>query len=628
MLLSISNVKKSFGPDEILSGVTFRLDPKERVALVGRNGAGKSTLLKIITGQYKPDGGSANLTRGAKVGYLKQESPVTMGRTVLEEAQEGAADRLRLQNRMRELELIIESDKATADDIEEYSLVHEHFLDSEGYSAERDVRVVLQKMGFEEHEFDRMTDALSGGEKTRLAIAKLLLEEPDLLILDEPTNHLDLQATEWLEAWLVQYHGAVLLVSHDRTFLQSTAERVIDMADGTVKTYPGPFEKFLQLKAEELERQTEVARRQDLELGKMDEYVRRFMNSQRTAQARGRLKQMEKLEATRVHAPKAQKQMAGGFGKAERSGDIVLETKKLNVGFHDLTLIKDLNWIVQNGDRWGIIGENGAGKSTLMKTCMDVLAPLSGASKIGASVVAGYFTQDASDLDLEMSPIDVLAYEDGMSPIEARSLLGRFLLTGDDVYRPIRTLSGGEKNKLSLARLTNLNPNLLVLDEPTNHLDMASREALAKVLNDYQGTLILISHDRWLLGQVTQQTLDVRKDKVVIYQGSYDDYRRGRKIEAPQQVEVKVEIEAPKFTPREVSKNIERLKKEIAAFEKDVEKLEIDVVELEAKLANIQPTDDVHALSKRHNELGKEVNKAIETWEQKSLELEKFEAMK
>jgi len=240
VLLSVSNVKKAFGPDEILTGVSFRLDPKERVALVGRNGAGKSTLLKILTHQYEPDSGSVTLSRGAKVGYLKQEQPVTAGRTVLEEAQSATEERLALQTRLRELEALIESDSASTDDLEEYVLVHEHFLESEGYSAERDVRTVLLRMGFEEEEFTKKTESLSGGEKTRLAIAKLLLEEPDLLILDEPTNHLDLQATEWLEGWIRAYHGAVLLVSHDRTFLEATAERVLDMADGTVKAYPGP----------------------------------------------------------------------------------------------------------------------------------------------------------------------------------------------------------------------------------------------------------------------------------------------------------------------------------------------------------------------------------------------------
>ena len=630
MLLSVSNVKKAFGPDEILTGVSFRLDPKERVALVGRNGAGKSTLLKILTHQYEPDSGSVTLSRGAKVGYLKQEQPVTAGRTVLEEAQSATEERLALQTRLRELEALIESDSASTDDLEEYVLVHEHFLESEGYSAERDVRTVLLRMGFEEEEFTKKTESLSGGEKTRLAIAKLLLEEPDLLILDEPTNHLDLQATEWLEGWIRAYHGAVLLVSHDRTFLEATAERVLDMADGTVKAYPGPFGKFLQLKAEDLERQAEVAKRQAHDIAKLDEFVRRFMNSQRTAQARGRQKLMNRLIESKVDAPKNEKQMAGGFGKTSRSGDLVVETTKLEVGFRDSTLIKDLNWTIRLGERWGVIGENGAGKSTLIKTCMLQHEALAGKTRLGSGVVAGYFTQDASDLDPELSPIEILTMEDGMSPPEARTLLGRFLLTGDDMYRPIRTLSGGEKNKLSLARLTNLNPNLLVLDEPTNHLDMASREALAGVLKEYAGTLILISHDRWLLSEVTNNTLDIRRNQTIQFGGSYLEYRAfsaKKSNQQPESITQLTQVDKPKLSPREVSKGIERLKKEITEAESLVESRERELANLELKLSNIQPGDDVHALSIRHHEMQTEVAESISQWESRCLELEELEAM-
>ena len=628
MLLSVSNVKKAFGPDEILKGVTFRLDPHERVALVGRNGAGKTTLLKILTGQYGPDSGAVTISRGAKVGYLKQEQPVTLGRSVIEEAQAGTEERLALQIRLRELETIIQGDKATPEDIEEYALVHEHFLESEGYSLERDVRTVLLRMGFEESEFDKQTKSLSGGEKTRLAIARLLLEEPDLLILDEPTNHLDLQATEWLEGWIRAYHGAILLVSHDRTFLEATAQRVLDMTDGQVKAWPGPFQKFLALKKEDEERQAEVSRRQEIEIAKLDEYVRRFMNSQRTAQARGRLKMKDKLVQDKVHAPRNDRQMAGGFGTVSRSGDIVLETKKLTVGFGETVLIKELDWTARIGERWGVIGENGAGKSSLIQVCMNKLPALSGQARVGSSVVAGYFTQDASDLDPEMSPMDTLTMLDGMQPPDARNLLGRFLISGDDVYRPVRTLSGGEKNKLSLARLTNLNPNLLVLDEPTNHLDMASREALAGILKEFAGTLILISHDRYLLTEVTNNTLDIRRSGAIQYGGSYAEYRESQNKRAKpvaQTVTKVVEKEQPKLSPREVSKAIERLKKEIESAETHVSMKESELVQLENRLANIGPKDDVVTLSKKHHEVQKDVAAAMAAWEAKSLELEEME---
>ena len=644
MLLSVSNVAKSYGVDQILSGVTFRLDMREKVALVGRNGTGKTTLLKILTGQIEPDSGNVQFAKGAKIGYLRQEAPVTLGRTVLEEAEEAVKKQLVLRGRLDELEAKLAVGQPTDEDLEEYALLHEHFLEAEGYSAERDLRVVLQRMGFTEEEFDKPTSQLSGGEKTRLAIARLLLEEPDLLILDEPTNHLDLQATEWLEGWLKGYHGAVLLVSHDRAFLDNTAERVLVMRDGTVKSYPGPFPKYLQLKAEEEARQTEVARRQEMEIAKMDEYVRRFMNSQRTAQARGRLKLMNRLIETKVDAPKNEKGMKAGFGEAKRSGDIVVATEKLTIGFESeaegkTTLFSNLEWTARYGERWGVIGENGAGKSTLIRVIMGELDPLEGRTRLGSNIIPGYFTQDNSDIDPEMSPLDVMVWEMDMKPPEARNLLARFLLSGDDVYRPVRTLSGGEKNKLSLARLTQLQPNLLILDEPTNHLDMDSREALAEVLKDYKGTLILVSHDRWLLSQVTEQTLDVRKAGPIVYPGSYTEYRnrsakqaqKQQKPISPAPVIPKLlgseKPEEPQYTPRELSKEIGRITKLVAEIEAQVASDEKALKDLEDQLANLGPTADVFTLTRDHQRLQEQLEGSMGAWQEQSEKLEKLVAM-
>jgi ATP-binding cassette subfamily F protein 3 len=642
VLLSVSNVAKSYGVDHILTGVNFRLERGEKVALVGRNGAGKTTLLKIITGQEKPDTGSVQLTRGAKVGYLRQEAPVTLGRSVIEEAQSAVERQLELQQRLEELEKRLEN-TPTTEELDEYALLHEHFMEAEGYSAERDVRVVLLRMGFTEDEFDKPTAKLSGGEKTRLAIARLLLEEPDLLILDEPTNHLDLQATEWLEGWLRQYHGAVLLVSHDRAFLDSTAERVLEMRDRTVKAYPGPFPKYLEIRAAEEARQAEVARRQEQDIAKMDEFVRRFMNSQRTAQARGRLKLMNRLVANKVEAPKAEKGIKGGFAEAKRSGDNVIVCEKLTVGFpgpEGTVLFQNLDWTARIGERWGIIGENGSGKSTLMKVVLGHLDALTGRARIGANVAAGYFSQDASDLDQEESPLDMMMWDLDLTPVEARNLLGRFLITGDDVYRPIKTLSGGEKNKLSLARLTQISPNLLILDEPTNHLDMASREALAEILREYSGTLILVSHDRYLLSQVTDHTLDIRKAGPIEYPGSYTEYRaRANKPAAPQKaapttpsipklLDGKSPSEEPAMSPRELSKEIERMVKLVAQIEAEVAEREDQLAKLEDKLANVDPTADVFTLSRDHQRLKEELEGTMAAWEEQSTRLERLQAMR
>ncbi|HEY3780806.1 MAG TPA: ABC-F family ATP-binding cassette domain-containing protein [Fimbriimonadaceae bacterium] len=626
MLLNVAGVHKSFAVDRILTGTSFRIERREKVALVGRNGTGKSTLLKIITGQMEPDTGSVALARGAKIGYLRQESPVDNSRTVLEEAEESRREALAIKARLEQLEVKLEH-SPTDQELEEYATLHEHYMEMEGYSAERDLRTVLNRMGFDEAEMQKSASALSGGEKTRLALSRLLLEQPDLLLLDEPTNHLDLQATEWLEGWLREYPGAVLLVSHDRAFLNNFGDRILDLRDGVVKSYPGPYEKFVKLREEEEARQVEVARRQQIELDKMDEYVRRFMNSQRTAQARGRQKQMNKLIATAVKVPKADKNMAAGFKASHRSGEIALELEKLSMGFSEGLLFKDLNWVVRYGERWGVIGDNGSGKSTLIKCALGQLDPVGGKTRLGSQVVAGYFAQDTVTLDPEMSPLDTMVWEFDLLPADARNLLGRFLLTGDDVYRPIKTLSGGEKNKLVLASLTTLNPNLLILDEPTNHLDMASREALAAVLKDYTGTLILISHDRWLLEQVTDHTLDLRKSGAILFNGSYADYRRGVARVAPAAKSIaKEEEKNVGLSPRELSKEIGRLEKMVADLEVQIHDSEQDLVELENTLANLPKDADVFALTQNYSDLKESISGQMAVWEEKSLQLEEFRA--
>lgn len=631
MLVNVSGVKKGFGVDEILCGATFRMEGHEKIALVGRNGTGKTTLLRILTGQIEPDFGSVQFARGVKIGYLRQETPVDGGRTVLEEAQQAVQHRLDMQVRLEELERTLEEGPSD-DDLEEYARLHEHFMDAEGYSTERDLRAVLLRMGFGPDEYDKPTSKLSGGEKTRLAIARLLLEEPDLLILDEPTNHLDLQATEWLESWIRGYHGAVLLVSHDREFLSQTAERFLEMREGQLFGYPGPFDKYQKLRAEEFARQAEVAKRQDQEIARLDEYVRRFMNSQRTAQARGRQKLMNRLIENRVEAPKNEKGMKAGFTSTKRSGDLVLEAQKLKLGFGEEILIDSLDWTVRYGERWGVIGENGSGKSTLVKACLGQLEPLGGKVKLGSNVVTGYFSQDTSELDADASPIDMLVWDCDMLPAEARNLLGRFLITGDDVYRPIKTLSGGEKNKLSLARLTILNPNLLVLDEPTNHLDMASREALAEVLGDYKGTLVLVSHDRWLLSNVTDQTLDIKRTGPVTYPGSYAQYR-SRGLAAPSQPSKSktptisaVESEKPSLSPREVGKEIERIGRVVADTESLAASQEFEIHRLEGILANLPPDADVFALTRQHQQFVEALEGTMAVWEEQSKRLHELQS--
>jgi ATP-binding cassette subfamily F protein 3 len=628
VLLNVSGIRKTFADDIVLNGVTLRIDRREKVALVGRNGAGKSTLLRIITGQMEPDGGSVFLARGAKIGYLRQEAPVDPTRTVLEEAEEARREALAIQNRMKELEARLELG-ADDQDLEEYATLHEHYVELEGYSAERDMRTVLLRMGFSEEELSKSAGKLSGGEKTRLALSRLLLEQPDLLLLDEPTNHLDLQATEWLEGWLRSYPGAVLLVSHDRAFLSNFGGRVLDMREGVVKSYPGPYDKYWKLRQEEELRQAEVAKRQQQEIARMDEYVRRFMGSERTAQARGRLKHLDKLKASAVITPKKEKNMKAGFKSSHRSGEVALATTELSMSFGEQHLFSNLSWSVRYGERWGVVGENGIGKSTMIRVALGLLQPVSGQARLGSNVAVGYFAQDTATLDPEISPIETLIWDFDLLPADARNLLGRFLLSGDDVYRPIKTLSGGEKNKLVLASLTTLNPNLLILDEPTNHLDAASREALAEVLNDFKGTLILISHDRWLLDHVTNHTLDMRKSGAVTYAGSYGRYRQRLTLPAPALPSAQVKqaaVESVGLTPRELSKEITRVNRLVADLEEEVQLAEQELADLEMTLANLPPTADVLELTQTYAGLKEQISGLLSTWEEQSLKLERLRA--
>ena len=633
MLLIVNQVRKLFAAEIVLDGVSLRLDRHEKVALVGRNGAGKTTLLKILTGQYQPDGGSVQWSQGASYGYLSQVSLPDSDKSVLEVATEAREHLVQMQERLRELEAKMESG-ASDDDLEEYSLLQEHFHTQGGYSIENDLKFVLKRLGFEEDEWSKPVKALSGGEKTRLALAKLLLEEPDLLILDEPTNHLDLEAIEWLEAWIRGYGGAVLLVSHDRTFLQNVCSRVLEIRDGKMESFPGPFEKYLQMRREADEQLARDAGRQAAEMAKLDEFVRRFMNSQRTAQARGRLKMLERMESQRLVPKRADKTMKAGFQVTKRAGDVVLECKKLSMAFGAQKLFQNLDWTVRWGERWGVIGANGAGKSTLMKVALGDLEAISGEAKLGSNVELGWFRQDANFLDPDLTPLETLHYELNMEQAQARTLLGRFLISGDDALRPIRTLSGGERGKVALAVITSMHPNVLVLDEPTNHLDIASREALADVLNEYNGTLILVSHDRWLLEKVTKQTLDIRVDGTSSYPGNYLEYRQWRakgspvasapKKSAPKPIEAK---EVPMLSPRELSKEIARMTKEVEKLEEQITQLETDLEAQERLLARPQPGDDLVAMSTKHGEIRASIEEKINRWTELGGKVEEYRAM-
>lgn len=625
MLLSVTNAAKSYGGDLVFQGVSFRLNAGEKVALIGRNGEGKTTLLKALAGELELDQGSINRARGAELDYLSQVAHFAPGTTVRQVAEESRKHVLDLRVRLTELETRLENNP-TPDELEEFSVLHEHFLDNRGYAAETDVRLVLNKMGFDESEFGKKASRLSGGEKTRLTLARILLEEPDLLLLDEPTNHLDLDGVEWLEEWLRNYRGAVIAVSHDRRFLENVATRVIEMRDHGVTDWQHPFNKYLQLRELDEARRADVVKKQQKEIDALDEFVRRFMNSERVAQARGRLRHLERKKAERIEAPKQSRKMSAGIKVAKRSGDLVLESQGITKSYEAM-LFSDVDWTVRRGERWGVIGGNGAGKSTLIKCILGVVPPDAGAARIGANVEIGYFSQDATELDHESTPLEILNRECDMEFPEARNLLGRFLLSGEQVFQPVATLSGGEKNKLSLAKITAMKPNTLILDEPTNHLDMDSREALAQVLKEFDGTLVLVSHDRHLLENVTDHTLDVRADGLRQYPGSYAEYRASLKAPVQRSDAPVALTERPTISPREISKEIGRLEKEIERVESIIANLEKQLSAQEKKLEALDADSDFTKETSLHAELSDELSTTISEWEAAVHELEALRGM-
>lgn len=622
MILRISGVRKSYGTDVVLEDATFAIGAREKVALVGRNGAGKTTLLRIITGVEEPDGGSVYVAPQRRIAFLSQHTPVSDHSTVREEAERGVQEALVLKRRLEMVANRLEAD-ASPELLDEWHTLSEQLHEMEAYAAENSVEHVLRRLGFSPEDDDKPTSQLSGGQRTRLALARLLLEEPDLLILDEPTNHLDLAATEWLEAWVQRYPGAVLIVSHDRTFLERTAERYLEIRDQKVHAYPGPWSQFRRVRQEELDRQALTAAKQAEEIARLDEFVRRFMNSQRTAQARGRLKMMHRLMAEKVEAPKHEKGIVGGFQGVSRSGDIVVEAQRLEVGYPGVPLFGPFDWTVRIGEKWGVIGENGIGKSTLARVITGELEPLDGRLRLGSNVSLGYFSQDAVQLDPDMTPLEFMVWEGGMDSGPARQVLGRFLFEGDDVFKPIRALSGGERNKLQLAWLTVQQPNLLVLDEPTNHLDMDSREALAAILREFPGTLILISHDRWLLSELTNRVLSLSREGVTRLEGGFCEFRREATVTTePHRAEKPA---ADKISPRQLSKRIGEQEKKLAAAEEAVARAEENVARLEARLA--QPDDeDLIALCEEHASAQSTLELALNLWAEADEELGRLRA--
>ncbi len=533
MILACHGMNKSFGDNVIVAGGSFHIEDHEKAALVGPNGAGKTTLFKMIVGELPSDGGDITLTRGKTLGYLAQHQEMVSGNTIYEEVRLAKADIIAMEQQIRTIETELkhlEGDALSAR-LNTYHRLTAAFEQENGYACESEITGVLKGLGFCEDDFSKPVDTLSGGQKTRVSLGKLLLTRPDILLLDEPTNHLDLNSIAWLETYLLNYPGAVLIVSHDRYFLDRVVTKVLEIEMGKLMTYMGNYSEYAEKKRRLREAQLKEYLNQQQEIRHHEaviEKLRSFNREKSIKRAESREKMLEKI--TPVEKPvEMNTEIHLNLEPSRESGNDVLSVEHLSKAFPNQMLFRDVNFELRRGEHVAIIGDNGTGKTTLLKILNQVIPADSGTFTLGTNVEIGYYDQEHHVLHMEKTIFDEISddYPD-LTNTKIRNMLAAFLFTGDDVFKRIGDLSGGERGRVSLAKLMLSKANFLILDEPTNHLDITSKEILEKALNDYTGTLLYVSHDRYFINQTATRILDLVNQTFVNYIGNYDYYLEKR----------------------------------------------------------------------------------------------------
>ena len=595
IILSAQHIAKSFGVNAVLRDVSLTVQQGDRIGLVGVNGCGKSTLMRILAGLDAQDGGEISLVRGLRVGYLAQQNMVTSGETVWNELQKVYEQVFAMEKKLRELEDEMAHAHTDAQRFAQlsadYDRLTQRFEEADGYSWKSMVSGVLNGLGFKPAQYDQCVDSLSGGEQTRLCLARLLLQKPDLLLLDEPTNHLDMETLQWLENYLAAYKGSVLVISHDRYFLDHVCTGIVEILMGSSEQYNGNYTRYIAQRQERFESRMRAYEIQQKEIERQQAIIARYRmfnreKSIRAAESREKaLDRMEKLEK-----PVDERAIRFSFEARRRTGEDVLQLTEISKSFGEKHLFHDLTLRVRAGDRVALIGPNGVGKSTLIKIIVGEEQPDTGFIRYGSNVDIGYYDQHQSTLHADKTALDEIWDRfPQMEQSNVRGALGMFLFTGDDVFKPIHTLSGGEKGRVALTALMLRKDNLLLLDEPTNHLDMDSREVLEDALTDFGGTIITVSHDRYFINRIANRIIEMQPDGVTEYIGNYDDYieRKNRPIAVEAEAgKTKTELEKEKRREKLSRQALRQLKIRAQEAEKAVGVKEAEIAELEAQMAD------------------------------------------
>ena len=636
-MLQLKDIDKYFADRKIFSAISWHIRPTDRIGLCGENGAGKTTLLKLLSGQVESDGGTLQIAKGTTFGYLPQDGLVHQGRTLFQEAQSALAELQLIEYELRQLEQKI-AEISNEVELERYAELQHSFEQLGGYQMEAEIGKVLHGLGFKIEDFDKPCETFSGGWQMRIALAKLLLKRPNLLLLDEPTNHLDLPARDWLEDYLLAYPHAVVLVSHDRFFLDKVVSRIVEIWNGELTEYPGNYSRYVLAREERMSALKAAKQHQDEEITRIEAFINRFRyQANKASQVQSRVKQLEKIE--RVSLPPERKKIAFTFPAPPKGGRLVLSLLKASQAYGDLSVLTQVDVQIEQGERVALVGPNGAGKSTLMRLLAGVEAPVSGEREEGHNLHQAYFAQDqAAELDPTRDVYSEISADAPYAMVpKLRNILGAFLFSGDEIEKPVSVLSGGERNRLALAKLLLRPANLLLLDEPTNHLDLQSKQVLLDSLKKYSGTIVFVSHDRYFVDELATRVLEVGGGKVESYLGNYEDFLRAKQVlgdtshsihRVEQQV-AKVIDDGPVMS-KETRKQSHAARKDQQRREqklqKDLTRTENRIAELEERLAALEQTmaapetyqdqDVWRQLSQEHRELKESLEEAYLLWEQ------------